>query len=260
MDEREARFDQLVAFAKEDPDVLGLYVFGSRGRSDGLSDERSDYDVGVVLGDHPGAVDRFDKRWPYVHGAAVEVTRATLAELRLAGSYGSPSEWSRPLYAQVDLLLDKTGEIAAVLDEKRRVPPTVRQDLVRRSLDDYINSTYRSLRYRMVGATAGARLDAAECIPPLLTAIFGIEGRVRPFNKYLAWELDAAPLRFPAWAGTRLVARLTAILDGSPAELHALFRDVHDAAAAAGYADVIDGWEPDVAWLRGEGEFRQARG
>jgi hypothetical protein len=31
-----------------------------------------------------------------------------------------------------------------------------------------------------------------------------------------------------------------------------LFADVEQLARAHGHGDVIDGWEPDVAWLRGE--------
>lgn len=29
-------------------------------------------------------------------------------------------------------------------------------------------------------------------------------------------------------------------------------------ARASGYAEVIDGWEPDVPWLRGEADYRSA--
>lgn len=119
MDERERQFRELVAYAHEDDDVLGLYVFGSRARDDELHDEQSDYDVAVVLRDRDGVADAFDARWPYVHGAPVEIARSTLSELRRLGDYGTPSEWSRYLYTRVDLILDKTGEIAAILREKR---------------------------------------------------------------------------------------------------------------------------------------------
>jgi hypothetical protein len=32
----------------------------------------------------------------------------------------------------------------------------------------------------------------------------------------------------------------------------ALFRDAERLAREHGFGEVIDGWEPDVAWLRGE--------
>ena len=74
--------------------------------------------------------------------------------------------------------------------------------LKRLALGGYINSTYRSLRNRMVGIELGAELDSAESLPNLLTAIFAFESRVRPFNKYLEWELRTHPLGEPAWADT----------------------------------------------------------
>jgi predicted nucleotidyltransferase len=223
---------ELLAFAERSPDVLGAYVFGSRGRADGLPDERSDWDVCVVLRD--GAdVAAFDADWPYRHGAPVEVARVTLSEL--AADDG-------PLYEAVDLRLDKSGELRPLLAAKGRVDERV----AREALDAYVNATYRSLRYAEVGA-AGARLDAAESVPPLLTFLFALDGRGRPFNKYVA---DALPEGFG-------LERLTAVLDGDGDAQRALFRDVELLARARGHGDVIDAWEPDVAWLRGESGYRR---
>lgn len=95
-----------------------------------------------------------------------------------------------------------------------------------------------------------------ESLAPLLTAIFAIDGRVRPFNKYLAPELRENPLTGAVWREDRLLSRLTAVLDGDVDQQHALFCDVHDVAREAGYGDVIDEWEPDVSWLRGESGYR----
>ena len=151
----------------------------------------------VVLHDDAD-VAGFDARWPHVHGAPVEIARATLSELRAQ---------TGPVCESVDLRLDKPGELAPLLESKRMIAPDVREAPVRGALDAYVNSTYRSLRYREVGG-AGARLDAAQSVPPLLTALFALEGRVRPFTKYLPAALPHA----------------------------------------------------DLAWLRGEGEFRPQRG
>lgn len=136
------------------------------------------------------------------------------------------------------------------------MPDAVRDRLVREALDGYVNATYRSLRYRMVGVEDGARLDGAESIPPLLTALFALDGRVRPFNKYLARELRERPLGDPAWDADLLPRRLMSVLEGDVEEQRALFRDVDRVARAHGFGDVVDGWEPDVAWLRGEAEYR----
>ncbi len=256
MEEREREFQKLLAYVQEDDDVLGLFVFGSRARDDGFADDRSDYDVAVVLRDRDGVLEAFDERWPYVHGAPIEVARSTLSGLREHGEYGTATAWARYLYVRVKLLVDKTGEVAAVLREKRRVPDEVRDGLVREALGGYINSTYRSLRYRMVGCEEGARLDAAESLPHLLTALFAIDGRVRPFNKYIAAELRAEPLSDRAWQAETFLGQLMSILSGDADEQRALFREVDRAARERGFGAAVDEWEPDVAWLRGEAQFR----
>jgi predicted nucleotidyltransferase len=73
---RESQFQALLADAQEDPDVVGVFLFGSRSR-EGFVDERSDYDIGVVVTDGEGALAAFDERWPYAHGAGVEIASTT---------------------------------------------------------------------------------------------------------------------------------------------------------------------------------------
>jgi predicted nucleotidyltransferase len=63
---RESQFQALLADAQEDPDVLGVFLFGSRSR-EGFVDERSDYDIGVVVtvpdeALHPGCLRTYRSR------------------------------------------------------------------------------------------------------------------------------------------------------------------------------------------------------
>ena len=87
---------------------------------------------------------------------------------------------------------------------------------------------------------------------PLLDFLFAVEGRVRPFNKFLRYELERRPLDDPAFTVDALFVGLAAIRAGDPDEQRRMFRDVERLARRHGLGDVIDGWEPDVAWLRGE--------
>ncbi len=80
-----------------------------------------------------------------------------------------------------------------------------------------------------------------------MTTAFALEARVRPFNKWLARELDARPLAIPGLLDH--VERISR--DPIPDAQRALFRVMEAAARAAGHGAVVDGWEPDVAWLRG---------
>jgi hypothetical protein len=81
--------------------------------------------------------------------------------------------------------------------------------------------------------------------------VFAVHGRVRPFNRFLAWELERFPLPEPWLAHDRFVPRLEKILrKGSIDDQAALFRDVETFARSHDLGDTIDSWEPDVPWLR----------
>jgi len=234
-------FDDLVEVARSRDEILGLYVFGSRGRNF-MVDERSDWDVCVVLASR-AAREEFEREFPFAHGSRVEIVSATLDEMR-----GNPSEHGRYAAAHADVVLDKTGgELTTVVAEQESLPDGSRDSIVREALDDYVNQTYRSLRY-------GTRLDAVEAIPPALRTIFALEDRVRPYNKYLEWELRHHPVH--GWTAEALLPLLDRVLVGEPEAQHELFRRIEEPARREGFGDVVDGWEPDVAWLRGQGEYR----
>jgi hypothetical protein len=234
-------FEDLLEAARSREDVVGLYVFGSRGR-DFMVDERSDWDVCVVLADRE-ARERFDREFPYAHGARVEVVSATLDGIR-----NESSEHGRYAAAHADVVLDKTGgELTRVVAGQESLPSGTRDAVVREALDGYINQTYRSLRY-------GTRLDAVEAIPYALRTIFALENRVRPYNKYLEWELRHHPL--DGWTADDLLPLLDRVLTGERKAQHELFELIEEPARREGFGDVVDGWEPDLDWLRGSGEYR----
>ena len=238
--------DEVLAYCASSDEVVGAFLFGSRGREVGV-DERSDWDLWIVARDDD-ALARIDERFPYAHGAQVEIASSTLEGLRRHGAIGSRSEWARYQHAHVEVRVDKTGgELERVLGEKELLPAEHRDDVARSALGGFVNATFRSLRY-------GARLDATESVPYALQAIFAFAGRVRPFNKYLEWELRNHPL--PGWQAETLLPLITGVLDHDRVSQHELFRLVEGDARAHGFGAEIDDWEPDVAWLRGEAEYR----
>jgi hypothetical protein len=229
--------------------VLGLYLFGSRGR-ELMVDAASDWDVCVVLRDHAAST-RFDNEFPYRHGARVEITSTTLDDLRRDDLIGTPREQERYAAAHVKVLVDKTGgELAEVVASQEWIPAAHRDRVVREALDAYINATYRSLRY-------DNRLDALESVPSALRTIFGLAGRIRPFNKYLEWELRHHPLE--GWDADDLLALVDSVAAPNAEGRRELFRRIETAARSAGYGDVVDGWEPDLPWLRGDAGYRTPR-
>jgi predicted nucleotidyltransferase len=221
-------FDAFLAEAREDENIIGLVVFGSRGKGAYVDDERSDWDVFVVVRDRRG--DR-----PFRHGDRIETIEVTLDELR------SQPAWNRYSLAWVEPQLDKTGEVAEALRDAVRVDPGSAAG----PLDGYVNMLYRSLKNARDGLALGALLDAQESIPWFLEFVFAVHGRLRPYNKWLEWELEEHPLPIDV-----SLERLEQIArTGDAGEQRALFRDAETLAREHELGAVIDGWEPDVDWL-----------
>jgi hypothetical protein len=219
--------DELLAEAREDENVIGVVVHGSRGR-DLFIHEGSDWDVIVVVRELTG---RYDSE----HGDRVEAFEVTSLE-RLP-------KWMLPAVTWTTPSLDKTGEVAAQLAEVTKVDPATAAE----PLDGYVNSYYRSAKNARAGLELAALLDAQESIPYYLDFVFTAHGRVRPYNKWLEWELQAHPL--PAAVDLERLERIART--GDLADQQALFRETEALARDREHGATIDGWEPDIALLRG---------
>jgi len=71
-----------------------------------------------------------------------------------------------------------------------------------------------------------------------------------------AGRLRSHPLAEKAWARDLLVPQLAATAAGETKEQNALFRELDRVSRIHGFDNVIDDWEPDLAWLRGEAGYR----
>jgi hypothetical protein len=164
----------------------------------------------------------------------------------------SPLAWDRPSYLHATVLVDRLGgRIEALVEALRTLGAAEARGLAAAQLDNYVNSYFRALKNAAIGLTVESHLDAAESIPPLLAALFALHGRVRPFNRHLAFDLERAPLGRGWLASGDLLPRVERIITTGDLELQAaLFRNVETLARRSGLGDVIDGWEPDVESLR----------
>lgn len=78
-------------------------------------------------------------------------------------------------------------------------------------------------------------MEEIEAAPWFLWTLFALYGRVRPYNKYLRWELDTYPLPAP-WTADYLIAALTE-------RPSMLFHDLEVVARGKGFGDVLDAWD-----------------
>jgi predicted nucleotidyltransferase len=220
---------EVLARARADPGVLGVVLTGSHAR--GVATERSDYDVLLVVAEQ-------EQPWRHTSRTTlldeVVCTEAALADTSVA--------WQRYAYRGARVLLDRLdGGIGRLVRRQATLTAAQATRAGRAGLDAYVNQLYRSAKSRRDGFADAARLDEAESLPWLLETVFALHGRLRPYNKYLRWELDTYPLP-GAW---------NAALDpaGLPGAAHTLFPAVVDLARGLGHGDVLDAWGGDVSLI-----------
>lgn len=231
-------------------ELLGLILSGSAGR--GLATNLSDLDVYVVLTDDGAANRRTTK------SSAVDEIPISLSELEEIPPFGTGYWWYRWSFAWAPVVLDRTDGALARLAERQAtiVRDEARSILVTHDrLDGWVNYAYRALKSDRDGRALECRLDAAESMPWLLDVIFTLHGRVRPYHKYLPWELEHHPL--PGWTSEDLLRILERTLDGDPAALRETFarvegmcRDFDESLSEPALLPIIDGWGNELELFR----------
>ena len=227
-------------------DLLGLVLSGSAGRH--LTTEHSDLDVIVVLTDEAAAGRSTAK------SREVDEIVDSWSELQVVGAFGTEDWWYRWSYAWAPVLLDRTGGdlIDAVRRQATLTPEEADGVLIDHDrLDGWLNFAYRALKSDRDGRPLETRLDAAESVPWLLDVVFAMAGRVRPYNKYLAWELRTHPLA--GWPADVLLGLVQRTLDGDVSAIRETFARVRPACssydASRGHtrtADMVDGWGEEL--------------
>jgi hypothetical protein len=233
-------FEALIAQATADPAVVGLVLKGSQAH-EGMSTRHSDHDLYVVLADDAAS-----------ELAAFDGYRSRHLDLVVTSldRFRRPADWERYAIARSQVLVDRSdGEIARIVAAMGRLDADEAFGSAAALLDAYANSLYRSVKNHRDANPLAGHLDAAASVGILLDLLFALACRPRPYNKYLAWELDRFPL--PGWDGAALldaVARITAT--GDVATQQRLFAQVETAARAAGHAAVLDAWGEDLLLMR----------
>lgn len=216
-------YEELLVRAEADPSVAGVVLTGSHAR--GMATAYSDVDVFVVVPERGGQWSA-TTRTPELD--TIVMTVAELADVS--------DRWQRYAYRGADVLLDRLGgKIAELVRAQATLTAAEADAWVREHLDGYINFVYRAAKNRRNGRDDLAWLEEIESVPWFLWTLFALYGRVRPYNKYLEWELDTYPLPSP-WTAERLIPALTE----HPA---VLFGDLETVARAKGFGDVVDAWD-----------------
>ncbi|SNY33569.1 nucleotidyltransferase domain-containing protein [Paractinoplanes atraurantiacus] len=221
---------QVLARVGADPNVRGVILTGSRAR--GLETARSDYDVTVVV----AAQDR-----PWRHDTRTAVLDEVVGTVEALAD--TSVHWNRYSYRGARVLLDRLdGGIAELVARQATFSPEEAREHARDNLDNYINQLYRCVKSRRDGFADAAGLDEVESLPWMLETVFALHGRLRPYNKYLAWELERFPLPEPWNTALRPDRVGTAALR--------LFPEVEALARRLGHGEEIDSWGSDIGLIR----------
>lgn len=231
-------YEELMRRATADTRVVGVVVGGSRGR--GVATAQSDWDVYIFVRDDADAAEVARTLDRVTH--PVEVC-AVQRLSHFVSDDGVP-EWNRYTFAHVAPVLDRTdGALQQACAEKERLDEATAHARAVLNLEGYVNSCYRSVKNHRDGNEAAARLDAAESINYLLEFIFADARRVRPYNKYLQWELAHHPLPSPCWSDAHVLPGLLDIVStGTAQRQSALFGVVESHARESGHAAQLDSW------------------
>ena len=247
-DEAQAALDELIG--RDDPSIVGLVLSGSAAR--GMATPRSDVDVYVVRDD--------DVERETSHSRAIDEIYWSVADLEQVDRHGTGDWYFRWSFAYAQVLRDETGgrvteavRRQATVDDDEQRWVLVDQD----RLDGYVNFAYRALKNHRDGRDLETRLDAAESLDWLLYVVFTLAGRLRPYNKYLPWELREHPLAVPEWSAEAFLPEIERMLAGDPAAIRRTFavvdREVRAWDAAHGTSvcgDLIDEWDAELEILR----------
>ncbi|MBI4059687.1 hypothetical protein HY406_01335 [Candidatus Giovannonibacteria bacterium] len=173
-----------------------------------------------------------------------EIWPRTLTEFKNHAVWGSEKEWDRYNFTHNKAVLDKTGELQKIIDEKGSLPKEVQRVVIEEALDNYINQVYRSAKYWRNGNKFAAYVDATESLPPLITALYAFEERLRPYNKYFEWELKHHPLKFLPWPPDEFIADYKHILEtGDIKTQKKVFTAIKKLFSEHGYSKSIEDWK-----------------
>lgn len=237
----EMLYERLLATVKEDSAVIGFILGGGRGK--GITTEHSNYDIVLIVDE--GIIEAARVKYKALIDEHFDLEIMSEQELMLHGVWGSDTMHLRYGYAHLTAVIDPTHRIQRWLSEQETIPAPALDDAIKESLDGYLNYTHRSLKNLRDLRGPAAHLAASDAVPLLITFLFAAEGRVRPYNEYIEWELAKHPLANLPLKPEEFSQKITAILasgdEKTQKEMLAIVRTIA-AKSRVGQA-VLDSWK-----------------
>ena len=237
-------FDQLLEQAKDDSKVIGFLLLGSRGK--GYEHEHSDYDVLLVVSDdyEKGAKEKYET------SNDMDVGVESLTSFSSSPPWDSPDSWNRYDFTHVKVLIDANDRIVDLAERRGTMTDTEKKNVIRSSLDGYINAVFRVVKCDRSGSESGIRFESAASIPFLLDILFALENRPRPFWRYIEQELKQYPLKKLPWNVDQFIQDMLDILTTGNVKLQQrMLGEIKKVFTTEGFGKVFDDWEGKDEWI-----------
>jgi hypothetical protein len=244
--------DRYIEAARQDEDVLGFFMGGSRGK--GFEDEHSDWDLRYVV--KVGTKARFSKQpeennFEDSEYADMSTQVFDYDEFRQHAEWKTVKAWDRYSFSHITTYTDKTGDIQALIDEKCKVPADEQLPLIKKHMDAYVHDLFRSMKALRRGDALGAQIHATFSVYNLSIALFAVELRAAPYHSYLARELNAYPLQdFPVTSKELLGLLEKVVFAGGSENQQELAGVVEGFMRGNGQYDYLR-WAKKYEWLMG---------
>jgi predicted nucleotidyltransferase len=242
----EKEYKRLLEQAEADDNIIGFFLAGSRAKN--TVTPNSDWDTYLIAKDEVAEEYKSNLKTTLLKPKVY-----SLSDFRDYATYGSGSEWARYGFSYLKVQVDKlNGDIQKMVDEKASLPKDEADRLIDKSAGSFVNSVYRSIKNHRDERQTASWLDAIECIAPFLTAAFALEGRLRPYNKYLEWELENHPLNVLNISHSELIELIKQVIrEGNVQAQQRLLSELREAYKNKGYENTIEQWGEKLNFMLG---------
>src|SRR3989344_7609984 len=246
--EKEEMFNRLLREAKNNSDIIGFILFGSRGAGEDFIHLESDYDLLMIVKDNVKI--KYCKKYyetDKIEVPGIDLIIKTVSELKLP-----LEEWERDTFARVKILVSKNKWLNTHINEISKIPKSEVKKYIAGNLDGYINYVYRSLKCKRDKNEIGARLEANRTIEIFLKVAFALHDRKTvPYYKYLEKDLKNHPLNKFGISSNRLLLMIGKVIDNADVKTQQELLKISERTFRnSGYGKVFDSWGEKLSWMK----------
>lgn len=241
-------YDEFVSHIQSQKFVLGLIIAGSHAK--GLQNKDSDLDLYIVVEENLDntIVDQLkdditNTKYSNLHIDVTNNAIQTLNDFSTYANVGSKYEWDRYNLVHTKTVFDKTnGKLQELLTAKAKLHDHEAKTVINNYLGAYINLSYRSLKSAENNMINESILDAGESVEYMLSCLFALESRVKPFNKYLRWDLSNQKLNYENQLNIDLYELIITYAKAEPSAHKQIFQMIKDKATMSGFNSAYSAW------------------